>query len=347
MDYTNCQIDSVSVHNIGNQTNGEELHLSKSLLDTSDERVRELLFKFFLTPFNLPEFHAFTFTNDDFSLNPVYIFASKIFDNPDDLHPNSIHLAKHLFELSTHPQIKSGDLFVAHLTGISLDNQIVDAVGIFKSENRQAFLKVDSKNEDFAIQYDDGINVEKLDKGCLIFNTSKNSGYKVCIVDKSNKSVEAQYWKDSFLQIKPLSDDYHHTKEFMTITKNYVTKQLTEEFDFSRADQIDLLNRSVEYFKTNESFNKQDFEAEVLQDNAIIQSFKNYDETYRQKNNIDLNDQFDISPQAVKKQSKIFKSVLKLDRNFHIYIHGDRDLIEHGVESDGRKFYKIYYEDER
>ena len=48
----------------------------------------------------------------------------------------------------------------------------------------------------------------------------------------------------------------------------------------------------------------------------------------------------------MKKQSRAFKSVLKLDKNFHIYIHGDRELIEQGGDKDGRKFYKIYYEDE-
>jgi hypothetical protein len=48
----------------------------------------------------------------------------------------------------------------------------------------------------------------------------------------------------------------------------------------------------------------------------------------------------------VKKQARVFKSVLKLDKNFHIYIHGNRELIEQGVEKDGRKFYKIYFEKE-
>jgi len=60
-----------------------------------------------------------------------------------------------------------------------------------------------------------------------------------------------------------------------------------------------------------------------------------------------MTDNFEISAQAVKKQSKIFKSVLKLDKNFHIYIHGDKELIEKGVEKDGRKFYKIYYKEEQ
>jgi hypothetical protein len=49
---------------------------------------------------------------------------------------------------------------------------------------------------------------------------------------------------------------------------------------------------------------------------------------------------------AVKKQQRIYKSVLKLDKNFHIYIHGNTDLIEKGVDMDGRKYYKIYYQEE-
>jgi hypothetical protein len=346
LDYTNSNIEKVSVHSVGNKTNDEELHLSKSLLDISDLKVRELLFKFFLTQFSNLEFHSFTFTNEDFTLNPLFNFASQIFDSSKTFHRNSVDIAKHLYELSVHPQIKSGDLFITYFSDFNIEGELTDAIGIFKSENRQAFLKLDSTQEDFSIQYDDGINVEKLDKGCLIFNMDKDSGYKVCIIDKSNKSLEAQYWKDNFLKLKPCSDDYHNTKEFMNITKNFVTKQLTKEFEVSRANQIDLLNRSVEYFKTNDRFDKNDFENQVFQDTGIIKSFHNFDETYREDHDIKLNDSFEISPQAVKKQSRVFKSVLKLDKNFHIYIHGNRDLIEKGVELDGRKFYKIYFKEE-
>jgi hypothetical protein len=59
-----------------------------------------------------------------------------------------------------------------------------------------------------------------------------------------------------------------------------------------------------------------------------------------------IGDSFSISTAAVKKQARVFKSVLKLDKNFHIYIHGNRDLIEQGMEPDGRKFYKIYFREE-
>ncbi len=346
LDYSHTSIQKISVHKVGNKTNGELLRLSKSLLDASDDKLHSLLKKFFLHSFTTPEFYNFTFTNEDFELNPIYTFATQVFDSPKLFHANTINIAKHLFELSIHPQIKSGDLFVAYFSKINVVDEITDAIGIFKSENRQDFLKVDTASDGFSLHYEDGINIEKLDKGCLIFNTDRDKGYKVCTIDKSNKAGEAQYWKDSFLQLKPCSDDYHYTKEFLNITKNFVTQQLSEEFDVTKAEKIDLLNRSVEYFKSHESFDKNDFEKEVFQDKNMIKSFQNFDEIYREENEIELDDNFDISAQAVKKQARVFKSVLKLDKNFHIYIHGNRELIEQGVEKDGRKFYKIYFEEE-
>jgi hypothetical protein len=345
IDYSNCLIQKLSVHKVGNKTNDENLQLSKTILDTNNNKLQELLLKFFITPFSEPEFYAFTFTNEDFNLNPVYNFANQIF-NGSSFHLNSINIAKHLYELSVHPQIKSGDLFVSYFKNINIDNEMVDAIGIFKSENQQSFLKLDSNDGEFSIQFEDGINIEKLDKGCLIFNTEKEAGYKVCIVDKANKSAEAQYWKDGFLMLKPFNDDYHHTKAFMSITKNFVTKQLTEDFEVSRADQIDLLNRSIDYFKTHDTFEKLDFENQVFQDEKVIQSFRDFDENFREENDMEANYSFEISNEAVKKQTKIFKSVLKLDKNFHIYIHGNKDLIEQGIDIDGRKFYKIYFDKE-
>ena len=347
LDYTNCSIKKISLHQVGNKTNGEELHTSKSSIDSKDEKLQMLLKDFFLKPFLNQEFYSFTFTNEDFSLNPVYNFAVDIFENSRKFHGNTVSIAKHLYELSIHPQIKSGDLFVTHLANLSLDNEEVEALGIFKSENRQDFLKTNNEDGDFSIDYEDGINIEKLDKGCLIFNVEQENGFKVCILDRGNRSNEAQFWKDDFLMLKPLSDAYHQTKNFLNIAKNYVSKQFAEEFEVTKTDQIDLLNKSVEYFKSNESFDKKKFEKEVFQDANVIKSFRNFDEMYREDHNLEIEDVFEINTQAVKKQSRIFKSVLKLDKNFHIYIHGDKELIEHGVDKDGRKFYKIYYNEEK
>jgi hypothetical protein len=346
IEYTNSIIEKVSVHNIGNKTNGEELNLSKSLLDISDIKIRELLSKFFLTPFTGSEYHSFTFSNDEFTLNPLYVFAAQIFGDVKEFQKISVDIAKLLYELSVHPQIKPGDLFITYFSQIVVEDEITDAIGIFKSENKQPFLKLDREQNNYSIRYEDGINIEKLDKGCLIFNTDKEAGYKISIIDKSSKKAEAQYWKDSFLQLKPYSDVYHQTKDLMNITKYYIAKELPGEFDINKTDQIDLLNRSAEYFKTHDTFDKTDYEKEVFIDSKMINSFRKFDESFRDENNIDSEDNFEISSSAVKEGLKLFKSVLKLDKNFHIYIHGDVELIKQGVEKDGRKFYKIYYEKE-
>ena len=346
IDHSQSTIEQVSVHSVGNKTNGGELRLSRASLDMSGT-LGELLSRFFLSPFADPEFHSFTFTNGDFTLNPMFSFATRIFRNEESFHSVSMSMARHLFELSLHPWIKSGDLFVARISGLGLDSAIVNAIGVFKSENRQAFLKLDNSGDDFSLGHEDGISIDKLDKGCLIFDVDKDSGYRVCVVDKANKASEARFWKDTFLQIRPCSDDYHQTRELMNIAKHFVTKQLTEDFEVSRTDQIDLLNRSVEYFKTHENYNKEEFENEIFNDPSVIDSFRDFDQRFREENNIHINDEFEISGQAVKKQARIFKSVLKLDKNFHIYIHGNRNLIEKGVDEKGRKFYKIFYDQEK
>lgn len=343
---SNAHLTNVVVHHCGNQTNEEELLISKSLLNIDDEKARNLLTKFFLHPFQDPTFNRFTFSNQDFKMNTVYQYVNKIFEQPITLLAQSVNLAKQLYELSTHPQIKSGDLFVAYFTGLSFEEKTIEAVGIFKSENRQEFLKIDSHQGGFEVQYQDGINSNKLDKGCLILNMEGEEGYKVCVIDNTNKGGEAQYWKNDFLMVKPANDSFHATKDYLDLCKNYVTKQMPNDFEISKTDQIDLLNRSIKYFKEQDEFNLDDFSRSVIQDPQVIESFNGYKTQYENEHELAFNESFDISDAAVKKQNRIFKSVLKLDKNFHIYIHGKRELIEKGVEADGRKFYKIYFTEE-
>ncbi len=346
IDHSNSNISKLAVHYVGNKTNAESLVLSNDLMDISDPRLRELLLSYFLGSFKSAEYYSFTSTTGDLELNPVYTFAKKIFDGPKTFAANSINLAKHLYEVALHPQIKSGDFFVVHIAALEIDGETTDAIGIYKSENRQSFLKVSAADNTFRLQYDDGIDITKIDKGCLIFHVEGNDGYKIVITDKVNKTEGAQYWKDLFLMVKPASNEFNHTRQLMNIAKDYVTKQYVNEFDVTKTDQIDLLNRSVDYFKKHDTYDRKEFEEEVLHHPEMIKSFQSFNDQYSVKNEIDIADNFSISAQAVNKQARIFKSVLKLDKNFHIYIHGHKDLIEKGTDRDGRKYYKIYYESE-
>jgi len=346
LDLINCSIQKLIVHRVGNKTHNETLRLSDNLLNLHNERLKDLLIQYFLKPMMKSELYRFTFSNKDFKMNPIYQFAHAIFEENGDFKTISIDVAKYLFDTSVHPNIKRGDLFFASFKTIYLDGEMAEAIGIFKSENRVSFLKLIDNEQQFNLNYDEGIGIDQLDKGCLIFNIEKNNGYKVCMVDQVNKGTEAQFWSQQFLNITPFENDYHYTKEFLNTTQNYVTQRLSEDFEVSKVDKIDLLNRSVDYFKTNEQFEKEDFEQIVLQDNNLIQSFRTFSNEFQRGHDFDLKDSFDISGDAIKKQARFLKSVLKLDKNFHVYIHGDRSQIEQGVEADGRKYYKLYYTEE-
>jgi hypothetical protein len=82
-----------------------------------------------------------------------------------------------------------------------------------------------------------------------------------------------------------------------------------------------------------------------MQQPDVIQSFTQYKSDYQKESGLDIADNFTISDSAVKKQARIYKNVIKLDKNFHIYIHGNRDMIEQGNDEKG-KYYKIYYKEE-
>jgi hypothetical protein len=346
LESNNCNIASLAVHYAGNKTNGESLVLSDELMEINDLRLKDLLVHYFMDSLNGTGYYSFSFSNGDHTLNPLYNMIKNMFAKQDAFLSGSRDLANQLYEVAIHPQIKAGDVFVVKITGLELDGSPTEAIGIYKSETRQSFLKVSAKASKFHLKYDDGIGIEKVDKACLVFNAQEDDGYRMLIVDKVSKTNSAQYWKDLFLNAKPAGDEFNYTSQVMSITKDYVTKQFADEFDVSKADQIDLLNRSAEYFKTHDTYNRKEFENEVLHHPDMIKSFRSFNDQYSVKNDVDIADDFSISTQAVHKQARIFKSVLKLDKNFHIYIHGDRDLIEKGTDKDGRKYYKIYYDSE-
>lgn len=332
------------VHRVGNKIADEQYFIAKRGIHI-DESLKTLLSHYFLSPFKSDELYSFSHSID-ISLNEVYSCVNKIFGNPEELYKQSINLTKHLYDQSVHPKIKVGEFYIVYFKDCILDGETLDAIGLFKSENKDTFIEIEQVKDGFDMESRQGININKLDKGCLIFNTEKESGYVLSIIDNTNKGSEAQYWKDDFLSVQPKKNEYHQTNQFLGITKQFVTKQLDEEFELSKADKIDFLNRSVDYFKKHETFDKNEFEEEVFGESNVIESFRKFDQAYRQENEVELSDNFVISEQAVKKQARVFKSVLKLDKNFHIYIHGNRELIEQGTDENGRKYYKIYYENE-
>lgn len=344
-----ASLEQLSIHRIGNKMLEEFYVLSDEPLGIGDELLGSLLMQYFLKPFEkVNEVYRFMHSSDNLELNELFHFCTEIFERPEQFHSNTQSMAKFLYDISSHPKIKSGELYVASFKNVQIEGEVLDSIGIFKSETKDTYLKVYPDNAGFKLEYEqEGINIHKLDKGALIFKTEKAEGYKVVVTDQTNRGSEAVYWKDDFLKLSIRNDSYNQTSTALGVYKDFITNKVDEEFELTKADKIDLLNKSMKYFKEKESFDLDEFSNEVIGNPDAIASFKAYKTSYEQEFDTEINDSFDISSAAVKTQSRKFKSVLKLDKNFHIYIHGDRELIEKGFDDDrSMNYYKVYFKEE-
>lgn len=339
---TSTILERIVLQKVGNKLLDEGIHYSKSCLNTNDE-VKTLLLHFFVSPFKSQEYYNF-YHNTDLKYNEVYGFVSDIFNAPNSLYENSVNLAKHLYEQSSHPKIKGGEFYTVYFKDCIIDGETVDAIGLFKSENKDTFLKVFPSGEGFEIESEKGVNINKLDKGCLIFNIEKEKGYIVAVVDNTNKGVDAQYWIDDFLHVRQRKDGYYNTQNALSLCKNFIKNELPQ-LEVPKVDQVDFLNKSVKFFKENDNFNLSEFTNKVIRQPEIIKSFNQYKSSFQKDFDVEIADEFSISESAVKKQVRSLKSIIKLDKNFDILIHGNRNLIEQGVDEKG-KYYKVYYQEE-
>ncbi|WP_316851199.1 nucleoid-associated protein [Pedobacter agri] len=340
----------LSVHHTGNKLMEEYYKLSDKPLNISDEIMGNLLMQFFLKPFEKTnEVYRFFHPSSNLGLNEVYHFITEIFNHNDGFHEGSEQLAKHLYDVANHPKIKSGEFYVAFFEKVQIEGEQLDAIGIFKSETKDTYLKVFPQLDGFGMSYEqDAISINKLDKGCLVFKTEKDEGYKVVVFDQAKSANDsAVYWKDEFLQLNIRNDNYNQTSNLLTVYKNFVKEKLDDEFEISKADKVDLLNKSMKYFKEKETFDLDEFSNEVIGNEQGISLFKSYKENYETEYESPISGSFEISDSAVKKQLRAFKNIIKLDKNFDIYIHGNKDMIEKGYDDDkSMNFYKLYFREE-
>ena len=335
-------LEHLCINYVGNQTHQEALVTSDTEIFLEEE-MKQMLKDYFLKNFK-PEIFFEFFHSSNIENNEVFTYVSEIFEQPELLENQSKKLAKLLYEHSTNPRTKGGEFYVCYFKDLIVKGERYDAVGLFKSENKDTFLKVSTKNENFELETLQGINLNKVDKGCIIYNTTKEQGYLISIIDGTSRA-ETSYWMDDFLQVRQRQDEYFETQETLTLYKEFITKQLPQEFEISRADQVDLLNKSLNFFKEKEEFKMEEFAGEVLADDEVINSFNTFKTQYEDERDYVLSDDFAINDAAVKKNARLLKSIIKLDKNFHIYVHGDRKKLQQGQDENG-KYYILYFEEE-
>ena len=343
LNFEQTSIQKMSVHFVGNKAAGEQLQITENQFQLTDEPLYEALKKYFFKPFNGEHFFCFQDLN-----GATAKIVEQLFEKPGSFHSKSKELAQFLYQCGSTKKIKGGELYVTYLTECFIDDEVVDAIGIFKSEHKETFLKVRQKVGEAKMYTDEGLNINKLDKGCIIFNTYQKEGYKIAMIDTSSNINTALYWKTDFLGVAPVDTEYFMTNQYMEMMKGFSKDCLTPANEVPREEQLAFLQKSNEYFTTSEVFDSKQFAKDVIIEPEMAETFISYKEEYESDKHLPTMDRFQISQPAVEKYSqKFFRSVIKLDKNFHVYVHGNAEHIERGFDEKKKmNFYKLYFNSE-
>ena len=336
-------IDSIVIHKIGMKAAQEgdpmrENFYSKHEIQFIDEQTQIILNSYFSLALKSPDLYRFK-DNRSVVANEV----SQIFKDKSKFYDSSVRLADALYNILDENDETRSEFYVVYFSNCQVDDQTIDAIGIFKSEHKETFLKILQNENEVNFQADCGISLKKLDKGCIIFNVDEEYGYLLKAHDASKS--DNVYWIDKFLDAKVIENEYFNTESFLKICKEFNDNVLMQDENVRNEDRIRFLQNSLNYFQTNPTFDENQFNKEIIGNEQVIEKFDNFKQRYRSQFNVEAPSSFDIDEVAVKKSKKYLRSVIKLDKNFHIYVHSRPEFLERGYdENKGKSFYKVFFE---
>ncbi|MFD3001582.1 nucleoid-associated protein [Pontibacter toksunensis] len=344
---TQVRLKQLAIHRVGNKAKEEGVIASKEVVDLRDEQLSDLLLNYFLSPFKQEEFFRFTHTSD-IALNEMFAYSALIFNEPSKFFEYSVHILNHLYEQSDHPKVKSGELYVVHFAGCLMEDDIVEAVGIFKSENKDTFLTIQDSEDDLNVDYHSGVNLKGVDKGCMIFNIEAEDGFRVKLVDAN--STDAVFWKEDFLNVTELKDTNFNTKTALNLCNDF-SEEVFARTESKKA-QVDFISRSVDYFSKSEMFDLEEFTSSVIDEPETKERFKNYSQAFAEERDIEGFTDFTINKNTVRNMKRKFRNFIKLDTQIEIKFSGynpeqSEQYVERGFDQErGMHFYKVYFHNE-
>ena len=278
------------------------------------------------------------FHETNIGLNEVYTYVKSIFDSKESFFEQSKNIATHLSTSSGHPNIKAGDLFIGYFENCLFSTKMTNVVAIVKIEDKEIFLDVKNEEDKVIVNGIDGINVRKANNMAVIVDMGQDEMPAVFI--KTKKKEDVVYWQERFLKIKVSDEDYLKTNQALIECKKYILK----EENYTNTEKLNLLNKTLDYFKNEETFQVDNYIENVFekvapeQKDVIVNTVKPFETQ--------------ISENAIAKAEKAYKRKIKLDSNIEIQVNVRdieqiNDLIEVGFdEKTNRKYYKIYFEEE-
>lgn len=349
LDFTRSDMSHLIHHQVGNKGLGHPFMQSLSETNLQDDQIKHQLMLFLTQNFKSEIVYEFSKKDEDqVRIHSVQDYVRDLFKVPTSemFVQSSKYLSEHLYNMSMHPKCPGGTMYVAYFKDVVSDGELVDAIGIFKKEEDEQFLKPEIKEGYAVIETEYGQSIDKLEKGVLILNTAANDGFKIHVFDKGKKLKDiAFYWNEDFLSIQLKDTPYYQTSHQIMQILSFCEEVLTTGNNVAPMDRKMVENKTINFFTAKEKFNPKEFEGDVLQNNAeLVHSYNDHKEGYQKTYQMKLKDDFDISQAAVKEKSKYAATMVHLDKNFEIKIKSRYDLIEQGQDEEkGLKYIKLFY----
>lgn len=342
---------------VGHPQRDEPLETSKEVFRIG-EADQEALTAIFLKPFKNLTPHRFHH-HSSLEQHEMNTCVRAIFDSADQLYPKGCEIAQRLYAKSNHPNIKSGDLCISLVEEIDVDGQLVSGICILKSESVVPFLSISTRDGDLRLHKEQGINPEKIDKGCLILNHLPEKGYYVLTFDRSG--TDSRFWVRDFLGVLPVTDPSFLTKNYTNMAVAFLEKEKKEKKVAAKEADDDAPpweaagpeKDALEFFEGKETFSLQEFEEEVLKTPEAKQRFAEHKSKIEEEQGQKLEDSFKISKKDVSKvKKKLSQSVMKLDTGVEIRLKPSavakaERVLEHGFDEEKKmKFIKIFFNED-
>ncbi len=307
----------------------------------------------FLKPFKNLTAHRFSH-HSSLAQHEMNSHASAIFASEDGLLEKGCDIAKRLYSKSNHPNIKSGDLCISLVKDIELNGEFIQGLCILKSESVVPFLSISTRDGDLELHTEQGINPEKIDKGCLILNHLETKGYYVLTFDRSG--TESRFWVRDFLGVIPIPDSPFLTNKFANMAVAFMEKEKKEkpvaQDDAPPWDASNAARDAITYFEEKEKFDLGEFEEEVLKTPEAKAKFAEHRSQIEEEEGQKLEDSFEISKKDVTRAKRKIRTTMKLDTGVEIRLkpalaEKPESVLEHGFDEERKmKFIKIYFNED-
>ena len=144
-------------------------------------------------------------------------------------------------------------------------------------------------------------------------------------------------------------NDSYQTKHHLSMLSTFSNTMKDEKNTYR---QKEFISQGIKLFNENEVITKNLIEQELLSPFDVVDSYSKFKSQHNKENNLDLEENFNVSPSTLKKEKNKIKSQIKLDTNIQIKLDisdGDslKENIEKGFDEERKMhFYKVFFNEE-